>query len=123
MKIRLECTLPELAANWVDLSDVWTRGEVRDWYAGSLASKETVTLPLLEKKLVGVHLHLADGTLVTDAATLFARLDDMDMRLVRWLGVSVMAALQENLALGEAQRRLLFDGVEIAAVKTPTTPR
>lgn len=120
MQIRIECTLPALAGNWVDLSDVWTRGEIRAWYAGALANREEVTHPLLARKLVGVHLYLADGTLVEDAATLFERIDDFDIRLVRWLAAAVMDALKELMAMGEAKRRLLFDGVEIAAAKTPT---
>lgn len=124
MLIRIECTFPGLAGNWVDLSDVWTRGEIRDWYAGSLANNDAVTLPLLAKKLVGVHVYLADGTLVEDAQTLVERLDDVDIRLVRWLAGGVMDALRELMTLGEAKRRLLFDGVEmVAAAKTMPTPR
>lgn len=38
----------------------------------------------------------------------------------RWLSGGVTNALKELMALGEARRRLLFDGVEIAAAKTPT---
>lgn len=118
--IRLEAT-GEMAGNWLDLSDAWTRAEMRDWYAGALTGKDKAWLPILERKLVGVHVHLADGTLVEDAATFTARLDDLDMRLVRWLSAGVMAALQELLHLGEAQKRLLFAGVEVAAPKK-TTP-
>jgi hypothetical protein len=120
--IRLEATGP-LAGNWIDLADTWTRAEVRDWYAGALSAQDAVWLPILERKLVGVHVYLVDGTLVEEAATLLARLDDTDMRLVRWLSTGVMGALQELMALGERQKRLLFDGVEVAATTraTPTT--
>jgi hypothetical protein len=120
--IRLEATGP-LAGNWIDLADAWTRAEVRDWYAGALSAQDAVWLPILERKLVGVHVYLVDGTLVEEAATLLARLDDTDMRLVRWLSTGVMGALQELMALGERQKRLLFDGVEVAATTraTPTT--
>lgn len=122
MQIRIECTLPELAGNWVDLSDVWTRREASDFYAASLAANDAVTFPLLQKKLTAVHLHLADGTPITDVATLFDRFDDLDVRLARWLATNIMDALQRMLALGEAQRRLLFDGVEIAARTKTQTP-
>ncbi|HHY54104.1 MAG TPA: hypothetical protein GYA08_01580 [Chloroflexi bacterium] len=120
MIIRIECTLPELTGNWVDLSDVWSRAELREWYVGAIAGNDAVTLPILERKLTGVHVRLVDGTLVTDAATLIARLDDLDVRLILWLSGGVTNALKELMALGEAKRRLLFDGVEIAAAKTPT---
>ena len=119
--IRLEAT-GDLAGNWIDVSDVWTRSEMRDWYAGVLAGKDTVWLPILELKLTGVHVHLADGSLVEAAPAFVAQIDDLDMRLVRWLSSGLMAAIQELLHLGEAQRRLLFAGVEVAAPKTKTMP-
>lgn len=114
--IRLEGT-DDLAGNWIDLSDQWTRAEMRNWYAGSLAGNDAVWLPVLKSKLVGVHLHLADGTLIEDAATFVEKIDDLDIRLVRWLSSGVMAATQELLHLGERQKRLLFAGVEVAAPK------
>ena len=120
MLIRIECTIDGLTGNWVDLSDVWSRAEMREWYAGALAGADGVTLPILQRKLTGVHVRLVDGTLVEDAATLIECLDELDVRLVRWLSSGVMTALQEMMALGEARRRLLFDGVEVAAKKTPT---
>ena len=118
--IRLEAT-GDMAGNWIDISDVWTRAEMRDWYAGVLAGKDTVWLPILERKLTGVHVRLADDTLVENASTFVKRIDDLDTRLVRWLSSGLMAAIQELLHLGEAQRRLLFAGVEVAAPKK-TTP-
>jgi hypothetical protein len=123
MLIRIECTLAALAGNWVDLSDVWTRGEIRAWYVGSMAKRDEVTLALLAKKLVGVHVYLADGTLIEDAQTLIERLDDVDIRLVRWLAGGVNNALKELMALEEARRRLLFDGVEMVAATKMPTPR
>ena len=99
-----------------------SRGEVRAFYAGSLAGNDAIWLPVLERKITAVHVHLTDGTLVEDAPTLVARLDDMDTRLVRWLVAGVMAALQELLQLGKASKRLLFAGVEVAAPKKTTTP-
>lgn len=118
--IRLEAT-GDLAGNWLDLADVWTRAEMREWYAGSLAGNDAIWLPLLERKLVGVHVYTAGGELLETAPALTARLDDLDMRLVRWLVTGVIAALQELVALGEASRRLLFAGVEVAQPKTRTT--
>lgn len=119
--IRLEAT-GDLAGNWIDLSDVWTRAEMRNWYAGSLAGNDAVWLPILASKLVGVHVRLADGTLVEDAKTFVEKIDDLDIRLVRWLSAGVMAATQELMHLGERQKRLLFAGVEVAAPKTKTMP-
>ncbi len=119
--IRLEGT-EEIAGNWVDLADAWTRAEARDWYSGSLAANDTLWLPLLGRKLVAVHVRLADGTLIETPAALIERFDDLDMRVTRWLARGIMDALKELFKLGEQQKRLLFDGVEVAATTRKTTP-
>ena len=120
MHIRIKCTLPGLEGNWIDLSDTWSRAEIMAFYPAILQGNDEVTLPLLQRKLSGVHLHLIDGALVTDPATLIETFDQLDIRLARWFLAGVMAAIQAMISLGEAQRRLLFDGVEIAARNTPT---
>ena len=65
MHIRIECTLPGLEGNWIDLSDTWSRAEIMAFYPAILQGNDEVTLPLLQRKLSGVHLHLIDGALVT----------------------------------------------------------
>lgn len=141
MQIRLECTVDGLRQNWVELAEQWTRAEMRRWNLATLGvappkaapadgdpntparTSEDELFDLLAQKLTGVHVTLPDGTLIEDAATLVARFDDLDVRLVRWLATGVSKALQELLALGEAKRRLLFDGVEVAQPMTPPTPK
>jgi hypothetical protein len=122
MQIRIECTHPDLPDNWIGLSDAWSRGEILAFYPAALQGNDEITLPILQRKLTSVHLHLVDGSLVEDAGELFERFDQLDFRLARWFLAGVMDALKEMMSLGEAQRRLLFDGVEIAA-RNPTTPR
>lgn len=101
---------------------MWTRAEMKRWNLATVgAAPEAELFDLLAQKLVQTHITLPDGTLVEDGVTLVARFDDLDVRLVRWLASGVSNALQELLALGEARRQLLFDGVEVAQPMTPPT--
>jgi hypothetical protein len=120
---RLEYCGDELPGNWVDISDAWTRGEVRAFYEAALVVDEKATAVILRVKLIGVHIYTANGDLLSDADALLARMDDLDVRLARWLSSGIMAALQELMSLGEARRRLSFAGSEIAMrpPKLPTT--
>ena len=123
MQVRLECTLEDLVGNWVELSEVWTRAELKRWNLAVLGfAPEESLFDLLQQELVAVHLYLPDGTLVTDAATLMERFDDLDSRLTRWLSAGISQAQRDMLSLAEARKRLLYDGVEIAAL-IPQTPR
>lgn len=123
MQIRLECTIDGLTNNWVDVAEVWTRSEMRRWHLATLgAAPEDELFALLAEKLVACHVYLPDGALLTTADQLIARFDDLDARLVRWLATGLSKAIQELLALGERQKRLLFDGVEVAVMTTKTTP-
>lgn len=122
MKVRLECTAPGLEGNWIDLAEVWTRAEMREWVIAAMAGMVLERhAEMVERKLLAVHVSLPDGTLITDAKTLIARFDDLDMRLVSWLATGISQAINELAELGKTQKRLLFDGVEVAA-RTRQTP-
>lgn len=123
-QIRIECTAEGLTGNWVEMSPVWTRGEMRRWYTAVLSLEDAEYFELLRTKITGVHVYLPDGDLVADVDALIERFDDMDERLVRWLAAGLSNGIKELLALGEGSRRLLFDGVEVlpkTRTPTPTT--
>ena len=80
MHIRIECTLPGLEGNWIDLSDTLSRAEIMAFYPARLQGNDKVTLPLLQLKLSGVHLHLISGALVTDPTTLIEPFDHTAIR-------------------------------------------
>lgn len=124
MQVRIECTAPGLEGNWVGLADMWTRGELREWLLAALGGRpQEVQFDLLRKKLLEVHVYLPDGSLLTDGAALVERFDDLDVRVVRWLASGVSGALEELQSLGKARKRLLFDGVEVAAMTMETPKR
>lgn len=121
MNIRLECTAAGLENNWIEIADVWARAELRAWRTAALQMDEEALYGLMRQKIVKAHVHTVDGDLLATADDLVARLDDLDVRISRWLGTSIDSVLKELLLLGEASKRLLFDGVDVAAT-TKTTP-
>ena len=123
MQVRVECTVAGLEGNWVDLAECWTRGELRDWTRATYGQGQQGRMfELLGAKLTAVHVYLPDGSLLTDGPGLVERFDDLDMRVVRWLASGISQALDELQSLGKTRKRLLFDGVEVAAM-TMQTPR
>lgn len=118
MAIRIECTTPGLEANWVEVDEVWTRRELQAFTR--LAGDEYWAL--WARKVTACHLVLADGAVVEDPTALSARLDDLDIRLLRWLASAVLTATQYLLNLGETSARLSLNGVGVAVpTMTPTT--
>jgi hypothetical protein len=109
------------SGNWIELADVWTRKEMRDFYQAALSGDDERTFALLRAKLTAVHIYTVDGGIVESADALIECMDDLDVRIVRWLATGIMQMLQENMSLGEAKRRLLYDGIEVAAKKPTTT--
>lgn len=122
MAIRIECTIDGLDDNWLQLSDTWSRREMRAWYTAVLQADESTWLPILQSKLLGVHMRLIDGTPIADADALIEQLDNMDVRLARWLPHSVLGALVEMLALSESSRRILLNGAAVPAASPTTAP-
>lgn len=122
MAIRIECTIDGLDDNWLQLSDTWSRREMRAWYTAVLQADESTWLPILQSKLLGVHMRLIDGTPIANADALIEQLDNMDVRLTRWLPHSVLGALVEMLALSESSRRILLNGAAVPAASPTTAP-
>ncbi len=110
MAIRVECSTPGLEANWIEVSEVWTRRELQEF--------ATVTgdafWALWARKVSACCIVDATGEALSDPAVVQQRLDDLDIRLLRWLSAAVLSATQHLLNLGEASARLLLNGVVMA---------
>lgn len=118
MAIRVACDTPGLEANWVEVDEVWTRKELQAFV--SLDGDEYWAL--WGRKVVACHIELVEGGIMDDPAEVRLVLDDLDLRLLRWLSNAVLTATQYLLNLGEGSARLLSNGVGVAVpTKTPTT--
>lgn len=117
MTIRVECSTPGLEGNWIEVDDIWTRKELQAFV--SLQSEAYWTL--WGRKVTGCHIELPDGGVVTEPATVGLVLDDLDIRLLRWLSNAVLTATRYLLNLGEGSARLSLNGVGVAVPMTNPT--
>lgn len=118
MPIRVECSTPGLEANWIEVDEVWTRRELREF----VTLRGAPFLELWVRKVTACHIEWPDGdVVVTDPAEVPAAHDDLDVRLLGWLSSAVLVATEHILSLGEASARLSSDGVGVAVPKMNPT--
>ena len=110
MSIRVECSTPGLEANWVEVSDVWTRANLRDYT--SLKGDDFVKL--WQQKVVNVNMVTVSGEVITDPCQVHNNLDNFDLRLLGFITSAPLEATSYLLALGEMNRRLSLSGTEAA---------
>ena len=108
---RYECGIEGLEANWVDVSDAWTRRESRE----AMDADEDATLEILRHKLTGCHLETTLGPIDDPALLTVEALDEMDVRIVRFLGTVLMQAIRHTASLGNLSGRLSSNGAGGAA--------
>lgn len=111
MAIRVECATPGLKANWIEVDEVWTRKELQAF----VALQGEAYWALWGRKVTACHVELVEGGVLDDPAAVQQVLDDVDLRLLRWLPSAVLMATNHLLRLGEGSALLLLDGVEAAA--------
>lgn len=114
MAIRVECSTPGLEENWVEVDEVWSRGELRQYT--TLKGEEFVTL--WQKKVTACNFVTVTGEAITDPKQVHDRLDDLDLRLVGFITAAPLEATNYLLALGELNRRLSSAGSVAAGKKT-----
>ena len=123
MPIRVELTADGLEENWLEVSEQWTRRELREYLAMTLPAM--TESDLWASKVTACHL--VTGDLVLDNPALMKDVsDELDLRLVRFAATALLDVANYLLTLGEARKRLSCDGVEVAApmkmTPTRTTP-
>lgn len=95
--MRLQCTIPGFEHCFVELSDRWTRKEMRTFR--SAGTEEAMTL--LKRKIVGVYLECADGQHITAPDQMTdERLDEVDSQVYLWIPGALMVGLAELENLG-----------------------
>lgn len=123
MAIRMECSSPGLEGNWLEVSEVWSRRELRDL----VTVKGEPFVALWERKVTACNLVTVAGAVITDPRQVYGPdgcRDDLDLRLDSFLTSAVLDATGYLLTLGEVSKRLLYAGVEVAATTQTkeTTP-
>lgn len=113
--MRYECDEPAFAGDYVELSDSWSRAQVRAIWASipddgiAQGDAEELFLALLRPKVLSVHLTCVDAQPITMASELVPwRTEQMDTRLYGWFGAVWVRHLSGLADLGNALRRKLF---------------
>lgn len=115
MPIRVYSDAPGLTDCYVEVVDAWTVREV-----GALYESREAWLSLWRRKVLGVHLTLSDGEVLTDPAAAIERFDDLDIRLARFVNNSLGWAVDHLATLGGTQRRISSGAGD--SPRTTTTP-
>ena len=101
--MRLFCDIDGFTDNWVEVSDTWTRREVRDYYSKSTLAHE---VGWWNKKFMACHLIDAEGVLFDDPKALTAdALEDMDERLCGFVSGLIGNTIARLRNLGNASTR------------------
>lgn len=119
--MRLQCTIEGFEHCFVELSDRWTRKEMRAFR--SAGTEEAMAL--LKRKITGVYLECADGQHITAPDQMTdERLDEVDSQVYLWIPGALMVGLREleNLGFRAGLRRLGTTGETSTQTKPSPTP-
>jgi hypothetical protein len=99
-----------LEDNWIEVSEVWSRGELRDY----TSLKGDAFVALWRRKVTAVNLVTVGGETIDEPGAVHDRLDDLDLRLLGFITAAPLEATSHLLVLGETNRRLSFVGTGAA---------
>lgn len=95
--MRLQCSIEGFEQCYLEISDRWTRKEMRDFRTANLAD----TIDLFKAKITGVHIECADGNHITTVEQMTdERLDQVDSRVYFWMPGALTQGLKELETLG-----------------------
>lgn len=112
--MRMQCRVEGLEHNYIDVSDVWTRRDLR-----RLAEADgDEWVDIAREKLVTCHIDVVGGAAIEQPADLtIDALDSMDLRIVGWLGAALPYACSELRQLGFRSAVLSSGGNGTATVE------
>lgn len=106
---RITCTTEGFTDNWVDLSESWTRREVKELDRATVAG----VLETLRKKATACNIILSSGDTVTEVTKLTEDgLEDCDQQVWGFLLGCQFRAVAALQSLGNFSVRLSSDSVE-----------
>lgn len=93
--MRITCTLPGYEQCYVEVSDRWTRGEIRRFWSGGLTGDDDASA-LLIQKTEAVYLVTVDGLDLDDPSDLTdENLDQLAYEMFVWLSNAYGHAVNE----------------------------
>lgn len=121
MPLRFHPEIEGLTHCWVEIEERWTRREVRELME---RDDEATMVKFLRAKVTGCHLARGDGQPpVTTTDELIANLDDLDLRLIDFIGTVLIQAAAILRTLGNLSGRLGSPGSAKNQTQTPQKQR
>lgn len=103
--MRYNSNVPGLEHCFVEISERWTRGDVKNFFA----LKGDEFLALVRSKVVAIHLEAEGGAIDTPDKLTSDNADNVDYQLWRWFSVALQKGVDDLYALGEATARRWLD--------------
>lgn len=104
--IKFTCDIDGLRDNWIGMSETWTQRESKE-AEEAMGKGWTEYLALLSKKIEACNLITGNGTIDDFADVTEESLDDMDLRLVGFIGGMLQQTITRLRALGNVSARVL----------------
>jgi len=109
MALKYHCEIEGLEANYVEVVEIWTRAELRDL----VEADESNMLGWLQLKIEGCRLETVAGRIVEKGSEINEDLlDELDLRLLQFLGTVLLQAGVYLRSLGNLSGRLSLNGLE-----------
>lgn len=99
--MRYDCTIPGFENNFVEVSENWTRGDVRKYFA----LKGDEYMEFIRSKVVAIHLEMSDGVIDSPDKFTNDNIDNVHLGVWRWVGMAIQKGVDDLYALGEANAR------------------
>lgn len=98
---KYQCDIPGFEDCWFELSERWTRGELKAFFAET----GNKYLDLVRSKIIACYF-AAEGAPITEPAQLTSEnVDRIDIWLWKWFGTAVAVGVDELYSMGEAHAR------------------
>ena len=118
MAVRFDVNIEGLGHCWVEVSESWTRREVHELNDAN----EEQLLAYLQRKLTACHLERPGQEPLTNPAQIDAEaIDEIDLRLIDFLGTVLVQATAHLRSLGPLAGRLLSNGSGSSTETTTTS--
>ena len=99
--MRYTCDIPGFEDCWFELSERWTRGELKAFFA----DRGEDYLALVRKKLTAIHMPIETGAIDAPEALTMEAADGVDIMLWKWFGTALNMGVDELYSMGEAHAR------------------
>jgi hypothetical protein len=101
MGLKYQCDIPGFEDCWFELSERWTRGQVKAFFA----DRGEDFLNLIRSKIVAIHFTTDSGAIDHPDQLTVDATDDVDMVLWKWFSTALNTGVDELYSMGEAHAR------------------